>query len=63
MLSAAKIASNKQTLRNFKAICKCIKNDTANFYSIASKDMFSSGNINTCQTNVAYNSYNNTLNT
>ena len=34
--NAVKIASNKLTLRDFKSICKRIKNDTTNFYSIAS---------------------------
>ena len=55
---AVKIASNKLTLRDFKAICKRIKNDTTNFYSIALNDMFSSDNVAFCQINVAYNSYN-----
>ena len=56
--STAKIASNNLTLRDFKVICKRIKNDTTNFYSIASKDIFSSDNVAFCQINVAYNSYN-----
>ena len=61
--NAVKIASNKLTLRDFKAICKRIKNDATNFYSNDSKDMFSSSNITICQTNVAYNSYNYILDT
>lgn len=60
---AVKIASSKLTLRDFKAICKHIKNDTTNFYSIASNDMFSSDNVAFCQMNVAYNNYNNILDT
>ena len=60
---AVKIASNKLTLRDFKSICKRIKNDTTNFYSIASNDMFSSDNVAFCQINVAYNSYNYILDT
>ena len=61
--NAVKIASNKLTLRDFKAICNCIKNDATNFYSNDSKDMFSSSNITICLTNVAYNSYNYILDT
>lgn len=45
--STAKIASNKLTLRDFKLICKRIKNDTTHFNS--------SDNIAVCQPNVAYN--------
>jgi len=56
--SAANFASNKLTLRDFKVICKRIKNDTTNFYSIASNDMFSSDNTTICQSNVACNNYN-----
>lgn len=61
--SAANFASNKLTLRDFKVICKRIKNDTTNFYSIASNDMFSSDNTTICQSNVACNNYNNILDT
>ena len=61
--NAVKIASNKLTLRDFKAICNCIKNDATNFYSNDSKDMFSSDNVAFCQINVAYNSYNYILDT
>lgn len=61
--SAVKIASNKLTLRDFKAICNCIKNDATNFYSNDSKDMFSSDNVAFCQSDVAYNSYNYILDT
>ena len=58
-----KIASNKLTLRDFKAICKRIKNDTTHFHSIDSKDIFSPIKVTICLTNVAYNSYNYILDT
>lgn len=60
---AVKTASNKLTLRDFKAICKRIKNDTKHFHSNDSKDIFSSDNVAFCQINVAYNNYNNILDT
>lgn len=59
--SAAKIAFNKLTLRDFKAICKRIKNDTTHFHSIDSKDIFSPIKVTICQLNVAYSNYNNML--
>ena len=60
---AVKIVSSKLTLRDFKAICKRIKNDTIHFHSTDSKDIFSSDNVAFCQINVAYNNYNNILDT
>ena len=48
--NTAKIASNKLTVRDFKVICKRIKNDTTHFHS--------SDNIIVCQSNVAYNNIN-----
>lgn len=60
---AAKIASNKLTLRDFKAICRRINNNTILSHSNDSKDIFSSSNITICQTNVACNNYNNILGT
>ena len=60
---AAKIASNKLTLKDFKVICKRIKNDITHFHSKSAKDMFLSDNVAFCQMNVAYNNYNNILDT
>lgn len=49
--NTSKIASNKLTLRDFKVICKRIKNDTTHFHS-------TDDNIVVCQSNVAYNNIN-----
>ena len=57
---AAKIVSNKLTLKDFKVICKRIKNDTTHFHSNDSKDIFLSDNVAFCQINVAYNNILNT---
>ena len=60
---AVKTASNKLTLKDFKVICKRIKNDTIHFHSTDSKDIFLSDNVAFCQSDVAYNNYNNILDT